>query len=455
VLLLRNFPAKPFLMQLRLLLSFFLILIFSNISAQENTSKEDRINTVIELVYSIEGFQQRFGNTLDNNPLFIQEAENEALIALLTENVRLTAVDAYATSIRQSLNDNFTDEELGRLIESFQGADSVLLKRLFITDNQEVEKALGQYVNQQLETAATELQKQDSLLFVMDYPMDLAKIMDGNYVDSLPTGEVINVTRSKNEQIESYLGESYRLEIDWRSNNSYALYAHEENESILDNDTVYVNIYEVEGNRFNFIVKMPDGSYEKSSLTRTSPYTLVQEIELFQHQLTVDYGSEENSPLKPEQRTLFAQLGGHPFFPIDLNYRVTADLEVYDDPEQIQFKTSTARMANYQVYGKATFKLGRKAVELFVYQSTNPAYSDHLFLPFKDLTAGKETYGGGRYLDITIPEDSTKLVIDFNRAYQPYCAYTYGYSCPVVPQENYVNQRIEAGVIHLDLKGEE
>ncbi|MBP7982432.1 MAG: DUF1684 domain-containing protein, partial [Kaistella sp.] len=78
-------------------------------------------------------------------------------------------------------------------------------------------------------------------------------------------------------------------------------------------------------------------------------------------------------------------------------------------------------------------------------------YEDYLFLPFRDETNGKETYGGGKYIDLRIP-DGNEIVIDFNQSYQPYCAYNaYDYSCPIVPEENFLPLRIEAGVMYDDV----
>ena len=78
-------------------------------------------------------------------------------------------------------------------------------------------------------------------------------------------------------------------------------------------------------------------------------------------------------------------------------------------------------------------------------------YKDWLFFMFTDLTNGEETYGGGRYIDLRIPEGET-IIIDFNKAYHPYCAFTYGYSCPVPPKENFMNAPITAGIKLLELK---
>ena len=78
-------------------------------------------------------------------------------------------------------------------------------------------------------------------------------------------------------------------------------------------------------------------------------------------------------------------------------------------------------------------------------------YKDHLFLPFRDLTNEKETYGGGKYMDLKIPAGN-EIILDFNQSYQPYCAYNaFDYNCPIVPAENKLPTRIEAGVKYEDV----
>jgi uncharacterized protein (DUF1684 family) len=75
-----------------------------------------------------------------------------------------------------------------------------------------------------------------------------------------------------------------------------------------------------------------------------------------------------------------------------------------------------------------------------------PKYKNYLFVPFKDMTNGKETYGGGRYLDLeTTDIQNDSVILDFNKAYNPYCAYSNGYSCPIPPKENHLAVSIEAG----------
>ena len=112
-------------------------------------------------------------------------------------------------------------------------------------------------------------------------------------------------------------------------------------------------------------------------------------------------------------------------------------------------KTSTSRTPIYIKYGEITFTLEGKELKLNVYRdielSKKAAYKDDLFLPFSDLTSGKESYIGGRYIDLKLPKGDT-IVVDFNTAYNPYCAYNYNYSCPLVPLENDLDVEVKAGV---------
>lgn len=176
----------------------------------------------------------------------------------------------------------------------------------------------------------------------------------------------------------------------------------------------------------------------------------------FQEELNDSYLNSKDSPISAEQRVKLKENGGHNFFPIDSTFRVTAKWKTFDNPKMITMPTSSSRMAEYYVYGELSFELKGKPVKLKVYRSKRlmamPEYADYLFLPFKDLTSGKETYGAGRYIDLRIPEAERKtMIVDFNQAYQPYCAYAKGYSCPVPPAENFIDLQITAGVMHTDL----
>lgn len=96
-------------------------------------------------------------------------------------------------------------------------------------------------------------------------------------------------------------------------------------------------------------------------------------------------------------------------------------------------------MPVYVKYGDLYFSINGKDFKLNVFQNqeliSDPEYYNYLFLPFTDLTNGETTYSGGRYLDLRIPEGDS-ILLDFNKAYNPFCAYSCDYSCPIVPAEN-------------------
>ena len=178
----------------------------------------------------------------------------------------------------------------------------------------------------------------------------------------------------------------------------------------------------------------------------------ISEIKKFQKELNEGYTNPKETPLRGDNFTNFKQ---HPFFPIDLKYRVTAQLKRTENAEPFEIPTSSGRTQPYREYGKATFVIDGKSYVLtlffFFFLIKRPEYKDHLFLPFRDETKGIETYGGGKYIDLRIPKGD-EIVIDFNQSYHPYCAYNaYDYSCPIVPEENFLPVRIEAGVMYDDV----
>jgi uncharacterized protein (DUF1684 family) len=178
----------------------------------------------------------------------------------------------------------------------------------------------------------------------------------------------------------------------------------------------------------------------------------VSEIKNFQQELNSEYLNQKTTPLRGSNFTNFT---AHPFFPIDLKYRVNADFKKTENPETFEMPTSSGKTKKYREYGKATFTLDGKSYTVSLYQSLDlmkqKQYEDYLFLPFRDETNSIETYGGGKYLDLKIPANN-KIIIDLNKSYQPYCAYNaYDYSCPIVPSENILPVRIEAGVKYDDV----
>ncbi|KAB1067207.1 DUF1684 domain-containing protein [Tamlana haliotis] len=167
---------------------------------------------------------------------------------------------------------------------------------------------------------------------------------------------------------------------------------------------------------------------------------------LYQRQQNADFKDASKSPLKPKDLKNFEGLD---FFKPDSTYVVKAFLERSKDTVWFKMKTTTDRVSEERVFGVLSFELKGQTYQLNIYQGkdliTEDGFEGYLFLPFLDETNGVETYGGGRYIDAKIPKGDS-LIIDFNKAYNPYCAYNEAYSCPVVPRENYLKTRVEAGV---------
>ena len=170
----------------------------------------------------------------------------------------------------------------------------------------------------------------------------------------------------------------------------------------------------------------------------------------FQKEINAEYKDATTSPLKDKDRKKFKGLD---FFKFDSSYVVKASLKLTPDTQWFDMKTTTDRVSPERIYGVLTFELKGETYKLNVYQGKDimkrEGLEDYLFLPFLDNTNGDESYGGGRYIDLRIPEGDT-IEIDFNKAYNPYCAYNDKYSCPLVPRENYLNTKVRAGVKAFD-----
>jgi uncharacterized protein len=136
------------------------------------------------------------------------------------------------------------------------------------------------------------------------------------------------------------------------------------------------------------------------------------------------------------------------YFAPDLDYLVEADFVVDTSTPIFQMQTTTERKPNYRIYGYLNFTVKDTLQKLTVYQNydykDHPEYGKTLFVPFLDNTNEFSTYGGGRYMDIPIPT-SSKTLLDFNTAFNPYCAYADRWSCPLVPRVNQLNVAIFAG----------
>lgn len=171
-----------------------------------------------------------------------------------------------------------------------------------------------------------------------------------------------------------------------------------------------------------------------------------EEITIFQVNLNKEYKDSVESPLSKDDRLKFKK---HQFYPIDLSYRVLADFILTPNEKTFDMPTTSGKFKEYVKYGEVHFMIHKRKFKLNVYRSIAllklEEYKNYLFLPFKDFTNSIETYGGGRYMDLIIPETS-KIIIDFNKAYNPYCAYSDKFSCPIIPIENSLKIDIKAGI---------
>jgi uncharacterized protein (DUF1684 family) len=172
----------------------------------------------------------------------------------------------------------------------------------------------------------------------------------------------------------------------------------------------------------------------------------IKEIQLYQAEMNSEFADSAKSPLALEDLKQFTRLD---FFDIDSTFRINAQFVRTPFETPFPMKTTTSRAPMYVKYGEAVFTLSNIKCKLNIYQNLDlvkkEGYQDYLFLPFTDATNGDESYGGGRYIDLRIPEKDT-IIIDFNKSYNPYCAYNHKYSCPIPPVENSLQVAIKAGV---------
>jgi uncharacterized protein (DUF1684 family) len=172
----------------------------------------------------------------------------------------------------------------------------------------------------------------------------------------------------------------------------------------------------------------------------------VKKVTYFQKELNKEYADAKTSPLLAEDLKHFETLD---YFEPTAAFFVNAQFTRTPKEKPFKMPTSTNRTPVYVKYGQVSFELDGQKFVLNVYRdielSRKKGFKDYLFLQFSDLTSGNETYIGGPYIDLKLPKGNT-IAIDFNTAYNPYCAYSPKYSCPKVPLENDLNIEIKAGV---------
>jgi uncharacterized protein (DUF1684 family) len=151
------------------------------------------------------------------------------------------------------------------------------------------------------------------------------------------------------------------------------------------------------------------------------------------------FKTASNSPI--QDKSTFDSLN---YYPIDKQYRVTAQLVATNETNPVQIRKTDGSIAFYYRAYRASFILGNDSFKVYLYKHSDPS-NQSLFLPFTDYTNKKDTYKGGRFIDIPFINPSPEIEIDFNTAYNPYCVYNYKYSCPIPPKENTLLTFIKAG----------
>lgn len=162
----------------------------------------------------------------------------------------------------------------------------------------------------------------------------------------------------------------------------------------------------------------------------------MQNLKTFRAEKDQFYARHHQSPLTPAQKQHFK---GLEYFPENASLRLEVDVEILSVSESIAIQTTGGQPQTYQRFGKFKFTVDGQSAELTVYKNQNG-----YFLPFVDNLAGKETYPAGRHLE---PEKlpNGKFLVDFNLAYNPYCAYNEQWSCPITPAENRLKVAVRAG----------
>jgi uncharacterized protein len=166
-----------------------------------------------------------------------------------------------------------------------------------------------------------------------------------------------------------------------------------------------------------------------------------ERLRVFREKRDRFFGEDPQSPLGEKDRKAFKGLR---YYPVDLKYALTGKIErhpVEPNPIYVTLSTSKGSGRKYVKYGRFDFKIDGKRFSLAVYR---PVGGSDLFLPFKDRTSETETHREGRYLPVEERPDGTVL-IDFNRAYNPFCEFNEKYTCPLAPRENWLDLPIQAG----------
>ena len=171
-----------------------------------------------------------------------------------------------------------------------------------------------------------------------------------------------------------------------------------------------------------------------------------QQLIAFRRQKDQFFGSSPQSPIPAAERR--SGFHGLNYYPPDPDFQVVAQVTPIDDMDVVELNTSTGDLRPQRRAARLTFTIGDADVTLIGFTDPDEDHLHELFIPFRDTTSGGETYGAGRYLETAVDEGddgALQAMLDFNLAYNPYCAYSDNYSCPIPPAENRLAVPISAG----------
>lgn len=180
-------------------------------------------------------------------------------------------------------------------------------------------------------------------------------------------------------------------------------------------------------------------------LTSCSRKTSISSLEQFRAKTLQEHFDDQRSPIKPGDEVHMHYFDEDPSWALDCTF----EREKVNN-EAFEMATFSGITTPYRIYGQVTCPSEHGDIQLEIYQHAQihlyPQYIKNLFLPYKDHTNGESSYGGGRYIKITTDDIANgKIHVDFNKSYNPWCAYSDGYNCPIPPMANHLDVAIEAG----------
>ena len=166
-----------------------------------------------------------------------------------------------------------------------------------------------------------------------------------------------------------------------------------------------------------------------------------EEVEKSRNEKDFQFKNHPHSPLLPQQKQVFKKLN---YFPVNEDLRFVLTIDEFKEKKELHMQTNTGDVQHYIDFGTVSFQVNEEEAKLHVYVPDRDP--DYYFVPFKDKTSPKETYGAGRYLELEHDHHRQGyFILDFNMAYNPFCAYNDQFSCPLTPTPNWIQMRIEAG----------